>query len=331
MLVTQDPLLTKQRARVNAWGMNKRTPTFLDSAWYCYANSAAMLLSVVGEEIPPRTIEALSAVGLGASIKHLPFFGELTTPDKGISQAFTLLGFEYDEGFAEAADSPPFDRLATLLAECPVILGPLDMNCLIYNPMRPRAAGADHFVLAYEANGQKVHLHDPAGFAHVSIDWTHLAKAWRADGVLYKRGHYRHWTKPRRVRHPSPREVYEEALRAFKALYRQAEEAALYERRPIGRDALLALSKAASQKSFSQDQLGHLLFFALPLAAKRALDYAVFFQERHEGLRRLKLDQAKAFGACQSSMTKEAWAEAASEFERLADIEVAIKEAMLLA
>jgi hypothetical protein len=290
-----------------------------------------MLLSAVGEEIQPRTIEALSAVGLGASLKHLPFFGELTTPDKGLSQALTLLGFEYDEGFIEAADSAPFDRLAALITECPVILGPLDMSCLIYNPMRPRAPGADHFVLAFEVDGEKFRLHDPAGFAHVSIDRSHLAKAWRADKVSYKRGHYRYWTNPKRVRDPSPSELYEAALSTFKALYQQAEEAASSERRPIGRQALLILSKAASKTSFSQEQLGHLIFFALPLGAKRALDYALFFEGRHEGLRRLKHEQAAAFGACQSSMTKEAWTEAAKDFERLADLEARIKQAILTA
>jgi hypothetical protein len=311
--------------------MSTRAPTFLDSAWYCYANSAAMLLSAVGEDIPPRTIEVLSAVGLGASVKPLPFFGELATPDKGLSQALTLLGFDYDEGFAEAADPPPFDRLEAQLVECPVILGPLDMSCLIYNPLRPRAPGADHFVLAYAAYRQNIYLHDPAGFAHVRIDRSHLAKAWRADGVSYKRGHYRHWSRPRRVRHPSAGELFEAALGAFKALYLQAEEAALREQRPIGRDALLMLSKAASGKSFSQEQLGHLVCFALPLGAKRALDYAHFFQGRHEGLRQLKLDQAATFGACQSSMTNEAWTDAAREFARLADIEATIKEAILRA
>ena len=158
-----------------------------------------------------------------------------------------------------------------------------------------------------------------------------MEKAWRADCVSYKRGHYRHWTKPKRVRHPNSGEVYEAALGVFKALYREAEEAAFRERRPIGRDAMLMLSKVAYQKAFSQEQLGHLVFFALPLGTKRALDYAVFFEGRHDGLRQLKLDQAAAFGACQSSMAKEAWTVAAKEFERLADIEASIKEAILLA
>ncbi len=50
--------------------------TFHDSYWYCYANSAAMLLSGIGEAVSPRLIEALTGVGLGASFDPpLPFFG----------------------------------------------------------------------------------------------------------------------------------------------------------------------------------------------------------------------------------------------------------------
>lgn len=312
--------------------MNPCQLTFFDGSWYCYANSAAMLLSGIGEDIAPRVIEALSAVGLGASIKNdLSFFGELATPDKGLSQALTLLGFEYDEGSLEDADTPPFDRLEALLGECPVILGPLDMSCLSYNPMRPRTPGVDHYVLAYYAAGEEIHLHDPAGFAHVRIDRSLLTHAWRAESISYKRGHYRHWTKPRRALHPSPDQVYEAAVETFKLLYLRAEEAALHEQRPLGRDALLMLSRAASQKSLSQRQLQHLIFFALPLGAKRALDYAAFFRNRHARLQGLKLQQAAAFGACQSLMTSEAWTGAAKELETLADIEASIKEAILLA
>jgi hypothetical protein len=107
-----------------------------------------MLLSSVGEQVSPRLIETLSAVGLGAPIHGgLPFFGELTTPDKGISQALELLGFTVREAAAETLDRAPFDQLRVLLQEGPAALGPLDMMHLSYNPMRPRQPGADHYVL----------------------------------------------------------------------------------------------------------------------------------------------------------------------------------------
>jgi hypothetical protein len=312
--------------------MNKHAPMFFDSAWYCYANCAAMLLSARGEEISPRLIEALSAVGLGASSKHgVFFFGELTTPDKGLSQALTLLGFQYEEGCAQAGEIAPLAHMETLLDECPVILGPLDMSHLVYNPMRPKAPGADHYVLACQMQGAKVCLHDPAGFAHVSIDQAHLAAAWRADSISYKRGSHRYWTKPIRCQEPTPSEIYQGALGIFQDLYRQAEQTAAREQRPIGRDALLTLAKDVSDQALSQQQRGHLIFFALPLGAKRALDYAAFFGERHQGLRQLKLEQAKAFGACHSSLMQEAWLDAGKELAKLADMEAAIKEAIMLA
>ena len=86
--------------------------TFYDSAWYCYANSAAMLLSSISEQVSPRLIEALSGVGLGASIipNGLTYFGELTPPDRGITQALGLLGFTCEEAAAEAPDRAPFVR-----------------------------------------------------------------------------------------------------------------------------------------------------------------------------------------------------------------------------
>lgn len=36
---------------------------------YCYANSASMLLSTIGEEISPSLIEVLTGFSLGAAIE----------------------------------------------------------------------------------------------------------------------------------------------------------------------------------------------------------------------------------------------------------------------
>ncbi len=83
--------------------------TFLDSYWYCYANSTAMLLSSIGEVVPPRLIEVLSGVGLGAFISAdgLPFFSGLGgLPDEGISRALRILGFASEETAFETPASP---------------------------------------------------------------------------------------------------------------------------------------------------------------------------------------------------------------------------------
>ena len=51
--------------------------------------------------------------------QRLTFFGELTPPDRGITQALGLLGFTCEEAAAEAPDRAPFDRLTALLADVP--------------------------------------------------------------------------------------------------------------------------------------------------------------------------------------------------------------------
>ncbi|MFH1472904.1 MAG: cysteine peptidase family C39 domain-containing protein, partial [bacterium] len=165
--------------------------TFFDSYWYCFSNSTAMLLSSVGEDISPRVLEVLSGVGLGATISQggLPLFSGLTgEPDNGITKALEILGFEFEERASEKPGSPPFDELEKVLKDSPAIIGPLDMQYLVYNPGRPNFEGVDHFVLVYRIAGDKVFLHDPAGYAHVSIGKDDLEKAWRAESIVYRRG-----------------------------------------------------------------------------------------------------------------------------------------------
>jgi hypothetical protein len=304
--------------------------TFHDSYWYCYANCAAMLLSSVDEHVSPRLIEALSAVGLGAYMKRdLPFFGHLATPDKGISQALRLLGFSFEEVAAEMPDRAPFDQLSALLREGPAILGPLDMMHLSYNPMRPTQPGVDHYVLAYRVDGDRVHLHDPAGFAHVFIDRPQLMRAWIADTVPYHHGHYRYWTAPRRSIVPSPAHIYEAAISTFQQLYREAEQRAEIDKALIGSHALRELAKIVTTGSISEQQRRHLTHFALPLGAKRALDYGNFFAGHHEPLQKLKFEQSAGFGACLTQLVAGDWINAGTHLRELAEIETEIKNAIL--
>lgn len=304
---------------------------FHDSYWYCYANCTAMLLSSVGEQISPRLIEALSAVGLGASmIPHgLIFFGELTSPDKGISQALGLLGFTFEEAAAETPDRAPYDRLQELLDEGPAVLGRLDMVHLSYNPMRPRHPGVDHYVLAYEMTGDKIYLHDPAGFAHVFIDREQLTQAWKAEAVGYRCGYYRYWAAPRRSARLSAEKTYDHAIGVFQRLYKQAEQRAATGNRLIGRDALLALADIVERGFLGDSQRDHLIYFALPLGAKRALDYAVVFAGHHDLLRQLKQDQAEEFGRCLASVVVSNWNDAGRSLRNVAKIEASIKTEIL--
>jgi hypothetical protein len=304
--------------------MTATTPVFHDSSWYCYANSTAMLLSSIGETVSPRLIEALTGVGLGASFnKPLPFFGELQPPDTGITQALELLGFAFDEEAADKPEPAPFERLEG----APVLIGPLDMSHLVYNPMRPRAPGVDHYVLVLERRDGHYRLHDPAGFAHARLAATDLAAAWRADTIAYRRGPYRSWRHPHRIASPSADAIFEAAMDRFRTLYRAAEKRGGC----IGHDAIVALAKAAREDTFDPAQRGHLLYFALPLGAKRALDYAAFFDKRAPRLAELKRQQAELFGACHAAMGAGAREELGHQLDALAGLEPEIKRAILTA
>lgn len=304
--------------------MTTRPEIFHDGYWYCYANSTAMLLASIGETVSPRLIEALSGVGLGAfqTPNGLPFFsGFAGLPDQGISAALDMLGFSYEETSFDQAEPDPIDRLPALLERSAAILGPLDMQHLTYNPLRPLFPGVDHFVLALCMQDGKVRLHDPAGFAHALIGRDDLKAAWRADSIVYKRGHYRSWSQPRRIRDVDENELRQQAVNFFRGLYAGAEVLAQQHKAKIDGALIRDWAQTMARNGFDGAQLGHLTRFALPLGAKRAMDYAAFFAGFLPSLSEIKQDHAREFGACHSHVVAGNWRQAADTLEQLADIE----------
>lgn len=311
--------------------MRARPEPFHDGYWYCYANSTAMLLGTIDESVSPRLIEALSGVGLGAfqTPNGLPFFsGFAGLPDQGISAALDMLGFACVETSSERPEPDPLEALSALLERSAAILGPLDMQHLTYNPLRPPFPGVDHFVLALGMQGDRVRLHDPAGFAHALIGGADLEAAWRADTIVYKRGHYRHWSQPRRVREVGQSDLRERALAFFRQLYRQAQALAVQHEAKIDGALIRDWAQIMARNGFDPRQIGHLTRFALPLGAKRAMDYAAFFAPFLPELGILKRAQAREFGACHSQVVAGDWRAASDTMLRLAEIEDRIGEAL---
>jgi hypothetical protein len=308
-----------------------RAETFYDGYWYCYANSTAMLLASVGEEISPRLVEVLSGVGLGAFQNRdgLPFFSGLVgKPDSGISAALDMLGFAFSEAASDDAEPPPFERLEALLKDSAVIVGPLDMSHLTYNPMRPRFAGVDHFIVVLAAEGERFRVHDPAGFAHALIARADLHLAWKAEAIAYRNGHYRRWSHAWRKRPVSDDALYEAALEFFRNQYMAAGLLAREQNETIDAALIRRWARQASHDEFGPAQIGHLTHFALPLGAKRAMDYASFFARRHPELADLKRQQAVQFGACHSELVAGHGRAAGDRLLRIADLEQHIADAI---
>jgi len=300
---------------------------------YCYSNTASMLLSTIGEQVSPQEMEAYTGVGLGAfwlRKEKLLFFSSFSNPpDLGITRALHLLGFSFEENVTSDPARPPFEQLRSDLAGSAAVLGPLDMGYLTHNPLHKRMMGADHFVLAYRFEKDGVLIHDPEGFPSVLLPLRQLELAWRADSIPYRRGHYRYWTRPRRVRRPSQDELYESSRRSFKEVYSAAESLAARSGLTIDAKAITTLQKHVEQGRVSPAERGFMVHFSFKLGARRALDFASFFGSKHPELARLKEKQAELFGALQSFAVQRKWTKVADSLEQLAQVETEFRDSLL--
>jgi hypothetical protein len=73
----------------------------------------------------------------------------------------------------------------------------------------------------------------------------------------------------------------------------------------------------------------HLVDFALPLGARRALDYAAFFEGDDADLATLKRRQAVLFGRGHTVAVARRWEEASAVLAELAEVEAAFQTALL--
>ncbi len=272
--------------------------SYIGKSEYCYSNSTAMLLRSIGEQIDPSLIEVLTGMGIGAFLEKdtdLLFF-DCSAPDLGISRALTTLGFSFDEMSSDDPEQTPFERLRTLLQAGPVVLGPLEFAKLTYNPAHADAGDSDHYVLAYDMDDNYVYVHDPWGFPCVRVTQNDLENAWRAEAIAYKRGHFRHWSKPKRIEQPSDDSIYQRALDTYREVYDRDQKVIEDAGNKVGSAAIRTMADRAKSGTLSAEQISFLVEFSLPLSAKRALDHAAFFKDRNERLSAIKYEQAALFG-----------------------------------
>ena len=311
-------------------GVTLASPPYVGNSHYCFANATAMLLASIGEQVSPGMVEALSGVGLGATWSEglgLIFF-DASPPDVGISRALGLLGFEVTESASPDGGPAPVAELTRALADGPVVLGPVDMGLLLYRGTRGQASGVDHYVLAYAIDDSEVYLHDPDRFPHVSLRIAELVAAWRAEKIGYRRGAFRSWRAPRRVDRPSDDDLFERALRTFGEVYRRADEAAA-RGRMTGSPAIRRLSDLVRAGALPDPLAGHLRAFALQLGARRALDFAAFFDRGAPDLAALKREQARLFGRAHTLLVRQDWPGTADALTGLAVVEDQIRALLI--
>lgn len=304
------------------------TVKYVGNGAYCYANSVTMALRVLGHEVDPGYVECLTAFGVGAQLEEsptgaLPFFDAAgAAPDRGVIQALQTLGYAFEHHYSTVDADPEggraFNMMAEWLQDGPVIVGPVDMGLLTYNPNHRYANGADHYVLVYGLDEVEVHLHDPAGFPYVSMKRAEFVKAWQAESITYRMGSYSMWGHLRRVAEPTADELFAATDQKIAQQYRWQQEHCKPDQ--AGPGAFRALAERVLEE-VPPALLGHLVHFALPVAARRCDGFAAFYAPYDAQRAEIKRAQARCFGRSQVELMRGDHQALAARFRELADLE----------
>ena len=284
----------------------------------CYSYSLAMALETYGYDFKAEFLEAIMVMGNGASIvkedeEHPLVFFDNGMPDLSISHSLKILGFDYEDFYLKNGLEVDLEeikrKLETFLSNGPVVLGPLDMGHLTYNPNHTILYGVDHFVTVYDIDDQYLHLHDPAGFACMKVAFKDILEAWKAEAIDYKRGAYSMWGNFKKVKSPSQTEIYQETARIIKTRYLNGQNVVLE-----------CYAKAVAENGLNTEQKQLHQYFSFKLAAVRNLYLSKFLKDHDPEGARLKEELATLFGQAHLSCLKEDYQELAHLLYQIAEV-----------
>ena len=273
----------------------------------CYSYSLAMALETYGYDFKADFLEAIMVMGNGASIvkedeQHPLVFFDNGMPDLSISHSLKILGFDYEDFYLKDGTEVDLEeikgKLETFLSNGPVVLGPLDMGHLTYNPNHTILYGVDHFVTVYDIDDQYLYLHDPAGFACMKVAFNDILEAWKAESIDYKRGSYSMWGNFKKAKSPSQTEIYQETAKIIRGRYLDGQS-----------NVLAFYAKAVAKNGLNTEQKQLHQYFSFKLAAVRNLYLSKFLKDHEPEGARLKEELATLFGQAHLSCLKEDYQE----------------------
>ena len=290
----------------------------------CYSYSLAMALDAYGYDFKAEFLEAIMVMGNGASIvkeddQHPLVFFDNGMPDLSISHSLKILGFDYEDFYLKDRAEVDLEeikrKLETFLSNGPVVLGPLDMGHLTYNPNHTILYGVDHFVTVYGIDDQYLYLHDPAGFACMKVTFKDILEAWKAEAIDYKRGAYSMWGNFKRLKTPSQTEIYQETAKIIKSRYLNGQNG-----------VLKCYAKAVAESGLNTEQKQLHQYFSFKLAAVRSLYLSKFLKDHDPEGARLKEELASLFGQAHLSCLKEDYQELSNFLYQIAEVDGLFKD-----
>lgn len=154
---------------------------------YCYANSLAMMMGA--DALEPAVIETVTGSPFGMEIVGgaLPFFDPYGwTPETGVRDALAVLGWTA-RTLSGGDPDDALGRLASSLKAGPVMVGPIEMGHLRYQPGMTGPIAADHYLVAVGIERDHLTVHDPQGYPYARLPLPDFMNAWRADTLTYGR------------------------------------------------------------------------------------------------------------------------------------------------
>ena len=298
---------------------------YIGSGDYCFSNSLHM--SLLGSGAPA---ESLPSTGFLECLTTLPFgytyfkeaelfFFSGPNPDLGLTRAIETLGWTCklerggDEGEA-------FARLRAAVQHAPVLIGPLNMGYLTYNPNHPYLLGTDHYIVVLSIEEDHVLVHDPKGFPCAALPVENLLKAWRAEGVdlVYTDEPYTMRTAFRPIQASSRQQMIERTLPHIGANLRQE----LWKPGMSGGVTALRMLAQTFHTQVPDPLAVHLFYFALPLGLRHKVDAQLFLREGNQSeAAGLIEEQASLLGQAQYAGVQRSWSSVAALFEQVATLE----------
>ncbi|MBV6450432.1 MAG: hypothetical protein MHPDNHAH_01156 [Anaerolineales bacterium] len=307
--------------------MNKSFASYSGNSTYCYSNSLRMCLEQAGMDHLPDTglIECMTGMPFGATFLQFenPLFFPNPTPidpDSGVTRALESLGWTCELWRSDDADAADA-KLREALRQGPVLLGPLDMGFLPYDPNRQHKRGGDHFVVALKLDGEVVQVHDPQLYPFAILPLDDLIRALYAMDLGYAKQAY----TLRFNFQPQRRDTREKMLDA--ALQNARELIHAHPAGPVAYGGPNAFTRVAEllRQNPSDDFTGMLVHFALSLGARRSADAACFLEEVGETeAASLFITRAETFGKAQYYGAQQKWDDVAGLFDDLAQMEAEI-------
>ncbi len=296
---------------------------YVGSGEYCYANSLYMSLLGSGASLDtlpsPGFLECLTTMPFGNTyLKEARlFFFDGFDPHLGLTRAIETLGWtcQLEQGGDEQT---ALERLRAAVQHGPVLIGPLDMGYLTYNPNHPFLGGADHFLVVLAVEADHVLVHDPKGFPYATLPFENLLKAWRAERIPYIDEAYTMRSHFRQVEVVSHQEMIARTLPYIREnVQRDPGGPAVY-----GCVRALRMLAETLRAEVPENLAGHLLYFALPLAVRRNLDAQAFLTEGNQPeAAELLEQQARLLGRAQYPGVQHEWSFVATLIEQVAALE----------